>query len=55
MYFYFKEINGCGVGICDNQNIQSDNIEWITEEEFNRIVAENEAREKEASAQEEVK
>lgn len=39
--YYFKSKDN-GVGISDNQNIIGD-ITWITEEEFNQLVAENEA------------
>ena len=37
--FYFKEKNGCGIGVTSNQNIPEDNIIWITEEEFLAEVA----------------
>ena len=40
--YYFKGKDN-GVGISDNQNVVGDII-WITEEEFNQIVAENEAK-----------
>lgn len=40
--YYFKNKDN-GVGISDNQNVVGD-ITWITEEEFNQIVAENEAK-----------
>lgn len=41
MYYFKTKSNG--VGISDNQNINGD-ITWITKEEFNQIVAENEAK-----------
>ena len=40
--YYFKNKDN-GVGISDNQNVVGD-ITWITEEEFNQLVAENEAK-----------
>lgn len=40
--YYFKSKDN-GVGISDNKNVIGD-ITWITEEEFNQIVAENEAK-----------
>lgn len=53
MYYYFKDKNN-GAGISNNKNVDGDII-WITKEEFEIIVAENEAREKalreEAAAQ----
>lgn len=42
MYYYFKSKDN-GVGISDNKDVVGD-ITWITEEEFNQIVAENEAK-----------
>lgn len=46
--YYFKDKNN-GVGISINQNIVGD-ITWITEEEFNQIVTENEAKREEELA-----
>lgn len=46
--YYFKDKNN-GVGISDTQNIIGD-ITWITEEEFNQLVAENEAKREEELA-----
>ena len=40
--YYFKDKDN-GVGISINKDIVGD-ITWITEEEFNQIVAENEAK-----------
>lgn len=47
--YYFKDKDN-GVGISDNQNIIGDII-WITEEEFNQLVAENEAKKAEKEAE----
>lgn len=44
MYYYFKDKNN-GAGISNNKNVDGDII-WITKEEFEIIVAENEAKEK---------
>lgn len=48
MYYFKGQDNG--VGISDNQNIIGDII-WITEEEFNQLVAENEAKKAEKEAE----
>lgn len=50
--YYFKDKDN-GVGISIHKDVVGD-ITWITEEEFNQIVAENEARiaEEEAKAAE---
>ena len=40
--YYFKDQNN-GVGISNHPYVSGD-ITWITEEEFNQIVAENEAK-----------
>ena len=40
--YYFKDKDN-GVGISSNKDIIGD-VNWITEEEFNQIIAENEAQ-----------
>ena len=47
--YYFKDKDN-GVGISINKDVVGD-ITWITEEEFNQIVAENEAKRATAAQQ----